>query len=97
MDNKRISLIIKLSQNDFRKRYAGSYLGRIWALAQPVVTVIMYYIVFDRIFGAVPPVTKEGGQVSYVVWLTAGLVPWFFVSESLNSGLHVWHLKHRLH
>lgn len=87
MDNKRISLIIRLSGNDFRKRYAGSYLGRIWALAQPVVTVVMYYIVFDRIFGAVPPVAKEGGHVSYVVWLTAGLVPWFFISESINSGL----------
>ncbi|MBQ7557304.1 MAG: ABC transporter permease [Lachnospiraceae bacterium] len=87
MDNKRISLIIRLSGNDFRKRYAGSYLGRIWALAQPVVTVVMYYIVFDRIFGAVPPVTGEEGRVPYVVWLTAGLVPWFFISESVNSGL----------
>ncbi|MCR5303804.1 MAG: ABC transporter permease [Lachnospiraceae bacterium] len=87
MDSKRWALIARLSANDFRKKYAGSYLGRIWALAQPVVTVAMYYVVFDRIFGAVPPITEEGGRVTYVAWLTAGLVPWFFISESLNSGL----------
>lgn len=35
-------LIWKLAKNDFRKRYAGSYMGALWALAQPVVTVVMY-------------------------------------------------------
>lgn len=31
-------LIWKLSKNDFKKRYAGSYLGALWALAQPVMS-----------------------------------------------------------
>ena len=26
----------KLAKNDFKKRYAGSYLGAVWAMAQPV-------------------------------------------------------------
>ena len=47
-------LIWRLSRNDFRKRYAGSYLGTIWAMVPPVVTVIMYWVVFDRIFGSGP-------------------------------------------
>ena len=34
-------LIWKLAKNDFKKRYAGSYLGAVWAMAQPVVTVAM--------------------------------------------------------
>ena len=29
--------IWKLAKNDFKKRYAGSYLGAVWAMAQPVV------------------------------------------------------------
>ena len=33
-------LILKLSKNDFKTRYAGSYLGMVWALVQPVVTVL---------------------------------------------------------
>ena len=44
-------LIWKLAKNDFKKRYAGSYLGAVWAMVQPVVTVLMYYIVFDVIMG----------------------------------------------
>ena len=34
-------LIWKLENNDFKKRYAGSYLGAVWAIAQPVVSVAM--------------------------------------------------------
>ena len=39
-------LIWRLSVNDFKKRYAGSYMGVVWALVQPVVTVLMYFFVF---------------------------------------------------
>lgn len=79
-------LIWKLAKNDFKKRYAGSYLGAVWAMAQPVVTVAMYYIVFDKIMGSSSTVFREGVQVPFVLFLTAGLVPWFFFSEALNNG-----------
>ena len=79
-------LIWKLAKNDFKKRYAGSYLGAVWALAQPVVTVGMYYVVFDRILGSAPPRLSNGTPVPYVLFLTAGLVPWFYFSEALNHG-----------
>ena len=32
-------LIWRLARNDFKKRYAGSYLGVIWALVPPIITV----------------------------------------------------------
>lgn len=79
-------LIWKLAKNDFKKRYAGSYLGAVWAMAQPVVTVAMYYVVFDKIMGATATPFREGVQVPFVLFLTAGLVPWFFFSEALNNG-----------
>lgn len=76
-------LIWKLAKNDFRKRYAGSYMGALWALAQPVVTVVMYYIVFDKLMGS----TGRGADgVPFVLFLTAGLVPWFYFNEALNNG-----------
>lgn len=79
-------LIWKLAKNDFKKRYAGSYMGALWAMAQPVVTVAMYYIVFDKIMGSSSSVFREGVEVPFVLFLTAGLVPWFYFSEALNSG-----------
>jgi len=76
-------LIWKLAKNDFKKRYAGSYMGAIWAMIQPVVTVAMYYIVFDKIMVN----TGRGAEdVPFVLFLTAGLVPWFYFSEALNHG-----------
>lgn len=79
-------LIWKLAKNDFKKRYAGSYLGIVWALAQPVVTVLMYWIVFDKVFQNRSQLIAAGVEVPYVVYLTAGLVPWFFFSEALMQG-----------
>lgn len=77
-------LIWKLAKNDFKKRYAGSYMGAIWAMAQPVVTVAMYYIVFDKIMGN--NVNRGTGDIPFVLFLTAGLVPWFYFTEALSNG-----------
>lgn len=79
-------LIWKLSKNDFRKRYAGSYLGAVWAMVQPVVTVVMYYIVFDLIFDSRSQLAAGGIEIPYVLFLTAGLVPWFYFTEALTNG-----------
>ncbi len=78
-------LIMKLSKNDFKKRYAGSSMGALWAFVQPVVTVLMYYIVFDKVMGAASTPLREGVEVPFVLFLTAGLVPWFFFNEAINS------------
>lgn len=80
-------LIWKLAKNDFKKRYAGSYLGAVWAMAQPVVTVLMYWIVFDKVFQTRSQMIASGVEVPYVLFLTAGLVPWFFFQEALNHGM----------
>lgn len=77
-------LIWKLAKNDFKKRYAGSYLGAFWAMAQPVVTVGMYYVVFDIIMGG--NASRTNADVPFVLFLTAGLVPWFYFNEALNNG-----------
>ncbi|MCM1174346.1 MAG: ABC transporter permease [Blautia sp.] len=73
-------LLLDLAKNDFKTKYAGSYLGIIWAFIQPVVTILVYWFVFQVGFrsGAV-----DGAP--FVLWLTAGLVPWFFFNEVLNS------------
>ncbi len=81
------SLIFKLAKNDFKTRYAGSYLGILWAFVQPVVTVLVYWLVFEFGFNQKAEVLKEGIAVPYVMYLTAGLVPWFYFSEAINNGM----------
>lgn len=79
-------LIWKLAKNDFKTRYAGSYLGVVWAMMQPVVTVVLYYFVFDVIFQNKGQFLASGIVAPYVLWLTAGLVPWFYFSEAIMQG-----------
>ncbi len=76
-------LIWKLAKNDFKKRYAGSYLGVVWGMVQPLVTVVLYFLVFGLIF---PSQRSSGSDIPFVLFLTAGLVPWFFFNEGLTTG-----------
>ena len=76
----------KLAYNDFKKKFAGSYLGTIWAFVQPVVTVFVYWFVFEKSFHASGINARAGIEAPFVLWLTAGMVPWFFFSEAINNG-----------
>lgn len=81
---KNRRLIAKLARNDFRTRYAGSYLGIIWAFVQPVVTVLVYWLVFGLGFKS-----ATTSDVPFVLYLTCGIVPWFYCQELLISGTNV--------
>lgn len=78
---KKRKLIWDLSKADFRKRFVGSYFGIVWMFVQPIVTVMIYFFIFQLGFKSVPPVPG----VPYVLWLVPGIVPWFFYSEALNA------------
>ena len=79
-------LIWKLAKNDFKKRYAGSYLGIVWAMIQPVITVVMYWLVFDVIMNGAGRAMRGNDEIPFVLFLTAGLVPWFFFTEAWTNG-----------
>ncbi|WP_336245715.1 ABC transporter permease [Paenibacillus apiarius] len=75
-NNRR--MIWNLSKNDFKTKYAGSYLGIIWAFVQPVMTILIYWFVFQVGFRTAPV-----ENFPFVLWLVVGLVPWFFFSEAI--------------
>ncbi|MBQ0146529.1 MAG: ABC transporter permease [Lachnospiraceae bacterium] len=75
-------IITDLAKADFRKRFAGSYFGVAWMFIQPVVTVLIYFCIFQLGFKSVLPIPG----VPYVLWLVPGIVPWFYFNEALNSG-----------
>lgn len=73
-------LLINLAKKDFYIRYLGSYLGVIWAFINPIVTIILYWFIFQIGFKLQPV-----QNVPYVFWLIAGLVPWFFFSDCISN------------
>ena len=42
------SLVWNLAKNDIKKKFAGSYFGVVWAFVQPVITVLLYWFVFEK-------------------------------------------------
>ena len=74
-------LILQLTIRDFKSRYLGSYLGLLWAFIQPVITILIFWFVFEVGFKSAPV-----GDSPFILWLMTGIIPWFFISESLASG-----------
>lgn len=75
-------LIWNLSKNDFKTKYAGSYLGIVWAFVQPIVTILLYWFVFQFGLRAGSPIK----DVPFILWFITGLIPWFFFQEALLNG-----------
>jgi lipopolysaccharide transport system permease protein/teichoic acid transport system permease protein len=70
-------LILELAKNDLRNRFLGSYLGIVWAFIQPVITIFIFWFVFQVGFKSAPV-----QDFPFILWLVCGMVPWFFFSES---------------
>ena len=70
-----------LARNDFKVRYSGSYLGVAWGFIQPVVTILVYWFVFSVGLKA----SRPTGEAPFILWLTAGIIPWFYFSEALSA------------
>ena len=78
---KNKKLLVDLAKNDFKSRYMGNYLGILWAFVQPSVMIAIFWFVFQVGFKSVPV-----DNFPFILWLIAGIVPWFFFAESLQTG-----------
>lgn len=79
-------LIWSLSKSDFKTRFAGVYLGTVWAFIQPIVMVIVYWFVFEKALGAAGAKTRAGITAPFVCWLMGGLMPWLFFQDAIIGG-----------
>lgn len=75
------ALISTLAKNDFRQQYLGSYLGLLWAFVQPIFMILIMWFVFQVGFKAQPI-----NDVPFILWLSSGMIPWFFFSDSIVKG-----------
>ena len=75
-----ISFVSQFAIDDFKTKYAGSILGFFWAFVQPVITVIIYWFIFQVGFK-----NSDVDGYPFILWLVSGLLPWFFVSDSITN------------
>lgn len=74
-------LLWTLAVREVKARYRGSALGFVWSLANPLLLLGVYSVVFDVIFGARWP-----GTDPYAVFLLSGLFAWTWATSALLDG-----------
>jgi len=69
-------LIAALTARDLKARYRGSLLGFFWSLANPLLLLGVYTLVFTKFFPN--PIVQP-----YPLFLFAGILPWTFFSAAV--------------
>jgi lipopolysaccharide transport system permease protein len=72
-------LVYFLAWRDVKVRYKQTVLGVAWAVLQPLMTMV----VFSVVFGAFAKIPSEG--LPYPLFTFAALVPWTFFSNALGT------------
>lgn len=73
-----MELLLKLSKNDLKSKYAGSIFGIIWSFVQPLVTIGVFYVVFQVGFKN-PPVEN----IEFILWISPAYLAWLYFQEAL--------------
>ncbi|MFN0132679.1 MAG: ABC transporter permease [Phycisphaerales bacterium] len=73
--------IWRTAWSEVRTRYAGSGMGVLWNLLQPLSMILVFSLIFTSVL-------KHGnmGGAPYPVYLCAGLLPWTAFADCLNRG-----------
>jgi lipopolysaccharide transport system permease protein len=70
-----------LAWRDILVRYKQAVLGVAWAVIQPLMTMVVFTVVFNRLLG----VQSASSEVPYEVFSFAGLLPWQFFAGALSG------------
>jgi ABC-2 type transport system permease protein len=72
-------LLEELVKRDFKKKYKGTLLGMAWSVLNPLLLLLIMWVVFSHFFGA--------GIEHYTTYLFCGTVVFSYFSEATSEGL----------
>ena len=72
-------LLLILAYRDLRVRYAQTFLGVLWAVIQPLATLAIFILVFDRV------VKVETGNIPYALFAVSGMSMWLYFSTVMSQ------------
>ena len=81
--------IINLAVFDLRKKSRGAVLGPLWFFAKPAVYICVFWFALEM--GLKAGSSDGASDAPYILWLMAGLIPWFYMQDLLNQGSDVFH------
>lgn len=65
-------------RKEIRGKYKGSFLGVLWSFVNPLLTTLVYAIVF--------PFILKGGQEHYTTFIVIAVLPWSFFTTVIAQG-----------
>ena len=88
-------LLYFLAWRDIKVRYKQTALGVVWVILQPVLTMLIFSLIFGRVAGL------PSEDVPYPVFVFAGLVPWqlfaYALTQSSTSLVNDQHLVTKIY
>jgi lipopolysaccharide transport system permease protein len=72
-------LLYFLVWRDVKVRYKQTVLGALWAILQPVATMVVFSLFFGRL------AQMPAGGVPYPLFVFAGLLPWTFFANAVSG------------
>lgn len=73
------SLFISTTTYELKKEYMGTFFGILWAFLQPISMLFIMWFIFT--FGFRRSAVEN---VPFVLWISTGLIPWYFIANSLS-------------
>ena len=72
-------LFSELVKRDFKKKYKRTYLGMLWSVLSPLLTLLVMSLVFKHFFGNDTP--------HYTIYLFCGNIVFSFFNDSTSGGM----------
>ena len=72
-------MFTELVKRDFKKKYKNTYLGMVWSLLSPLLTLLVMTLVFKNFFG------RE--MEHYTIYLFAGNIMFSYFQDSTSGGM----------
>jgi lipopolysaccharide transport system permease protein len=72
-------LFLILAYRDLRVRYAQTFLGLLWAILQPLATLIIFTVVFGKV------AKVDTGGIPYPLFAVCGMAAWSYFAFVLNQ------------
>src|SRR5437764_3839145 len=79
-------LFLNLTLRELRSKYKRSILGWTWSLLNPLATMVIFTVVFSKLLKITPDPGDPSGLDIFALFLLCGLLPWNFLSNSMNGG-----------
>ena len=80
--------ILALAKFEIKKESRGAAFGWAWFFIKPIMYVFCFWFAIEV---GLKPERVASGDAPFVLWLAAGIIPWFFMQRMLNGGADVMH------